>query len=336
MKKNLLVIALLIITLGLNAQNIGDNTIINYDGYSITYTVTSTDPAECGIIKVTNPATETSITFPSAVTIEGTEFIITSIKDWAASLCGNITSIEFEEDTQVRTLGQMCFANCNNLTSLEIPSSVTTIGIGVFYHTNIESIEISKNVTSIGYNTPNINTTKIIVEEGNPFYDSRENCNAIIETLTNTLIVGCKNTIIPNSVTSIERNAFTASGITSIDIPASVNTINDYVFSFCYNLNSITCHALYAPKTYEYTFSECPSDMTIYVPAAAVNDYQTAENWGKFNIVAMENSSSPLAVGDNITIDYINYSLKYTVTNVNPAECEVSHTNNMKDRKSVV
>ena len=57
--------------------------------------------------------------------------------------------------------------------------------------------------------------------------------------------------------------------------------------------------------------------MTIYVPAAAVNDYKTAKHWKEFNIVAIENSSSPLAVGDNITIDYINYSLNYKVTSIN-------------------
>ena len=329
MKKFLLIITLTILGLGLNAQNIGDNTTINYDGYSITYTITSIDPAECEIKKGTNPTEETSITIPSAVTIEGTEFTITSIKNSAFSFCNKITSIKFEEDTQIRLIDDMCFSYCANLTSLEIPSSVTTIGIAVFYNTKIESIEIPKNVTSIGRNASNINTTKIIVEEGNPVYDSRENCNAIIETLTNTLIVGCKNTIIPNNIISIGQNAFTTSGITTIDIPASVNTINDYAFSSCYNLSSITCHALYTPKTYDETFSECPSNMTIYVPAAAVNDYKTAKHWKEFNIVAIENSSSPLAVGDNITIDYINYSLNYKVTSINPAECEVSHIGNM-------
>ena len=329
MKKFLLIIVLTFLGLGLNAQNIGDNTIINYDGYSITYTITSENPAECEVTKITNPATETSITIPTAVTIEGTEFIVTSIRDFAAQFCNKITSIKFEEDTQIRLIDNMCFSYCANLTSLEIPSSVTTIGIGVFYNTKIESIEIPKNVTSIGHNPSNINTTKIIVEEGNPVYDSRENCNAIIETLTNTLIVGCKNTIIPNNIISIGQNAFTTSGITTIDIPASVNTINDYAFSSCYNLSSITCHALYTPKTYDNTFSEIPSNITIYVPAAAVNDYKTAKHWKEFNIVAMENSSSPLAVGDNITIDYINYSLEYKVTSINPAECEVSHIGNM-------
>ena len=98
MKKFLLIIVLTFLGLGLNAQNIGDNTTINYDGYSITYTVTGENPAECEVTKITNPTTETSITIPTAVTIEGTEFIVTSIRDFAAQFCNKITSIKFEED----------------------------------------------------------------------------------------------------------------------------------------------------------------------------------------------------------------------------------------------
>ncbi|MBQ6209968.1 MAG: leucine-rich repeat protein, partial [Prevotella sp.] len=72
-------------------------------------------------------------------------------------------------------------------------------------------------------------------------YDSRNNCNAIIETSTNTLISGCKNTSIPNSVTTIGDGAFHGcSGLTSITIPNSVTTIGDGAFHGCSGLTSIT------------------------------------------------------------------------------------------------
>lgn len=104
--------------------------------------------------------------------------------------------------------------------------------------------------------------TSIVVEEGNPIYDSREHCNAIIETSTNSLIAGCKNTIIPNSITtigaksfswngglvqitipssviSIEDDAFCGSGLTDIFIPGNVKIIHGYAFCACENLKYV-------------------------------------------------------------------------------------------------
>ena len=81
----------------------------------------------------------------------------------------------------------------------------------------------------------------IIVEEGNTIYDSRENCNAIIETATNTLIAGCKNTVIPNSVTSIGDYAFyECTGLTSVTIGNSVTSIGMGAFNGCTGLTSVT------------------------------------------------------------------------------------------------
>ena len=79
----------------------------------------------------------------------------------------------------------------------------------------------------------------MVVNSGNTIYDSRNNCNAIIETASNTLIAGCKNTVIPNSVTSIGSSAFQGcSGLTSVTIPNSVSSIGDYAFNGCTGLAS--------------------------------------------------------------------------------------------------
>ena len=89
------------------------------------------------------------------------------------------------------------------------------------------------------------NLTTIVVDPGNPKYDSRDNCNAIIETTTNRLIISCKNTIIPDSVTEIGEGVFFESVfdddglLTSINIPNSVTKIGDFAFSGCTLLASI-------------------------------------------------------------------------------------------------
>jgi len=128
-----------------------------------------------------------------------------------------------------------------NLTSTSIPNSVSNISNDAFFSCyGLTSIIIPKSVTKIGNNAFNfcISLTAMAVESGNTKYDSRGNCNAIIETDTNTLIYGCKNTIIPNSVTSIGSYAFYGcTDLSSITIPNSVTSIEGRATFFrCNNL----------------------------------------------------------------------------------------------------
>ncbi len=156
---------------------------------------------------------------------------------------GSITIPESVEGYKVTGIGQSAFERSSGLTSITIPNSVTNIGMGAFYNcSSLTSITIPNSVTSIGERAFRncSGLTSIVVENGNIKYDSHDNCNAIIETASNTLIQGCKTTIIPNSVKSIGNYAFSSCGLTSVTIPNSIKSIGNYAFDECSELTSIT------------------------------------------------------------------------------------------------
>ncbi len=141
------------------------------------------------------------------------------------------------------------FLNCE-LTSITIPNTVKSIRDGAFYNTTIASgnLYIPASVSTIETAAfvgcrPLVN---VQVDESNPVYDSRDNCNAIIETATNTLVSGFECSTIPPTVTAIGDNAFGGSlyalgaPLTRIDLSDQVTTIGDYAFYFCGNLKTAT------------------------------------------------------------------------------------------------
>ena len=126
--------------------------------------------------------------------------------------------------------------------------------------------------------------TSMIVESGNTKYDSRDNCNAIIETASNTLVAGCKNTIIPNSVTSIGDYAFRGcSGLTSVTIPNSVTSIGNGAFLDCTGLKNLTIHNNRPPVAdSKMTSQEVYNNCVLYVPEGSENAYYAADGWKYF------------------------------------------------------
>ena len=180
-------------------------------------------------VEVTNNGTYTltSAVIPSSVEYNGITYAVTSIGQDAFYACTSLTSISIPNS--VTTIGYLAFTGCSSLTSISIPKSVTEIGKTQYGGT---------------YRGPVFTycpaLTSIVVEEGNPIYDSRDNCNAIIETATNTLIAGCQNTTIPNSVTSIGDYAFNGcSSLTSITIPNHITNIQSNPFLSCSSLATI-------------------------------------------------------------------------------------------------
>ncbi len=161
------------------------------------------------------------------------------------------TSIRSVNLSGVNNIGSYAFYGCNNLTAIAIPESVTSIGSYAF--SNCSGLE------------------SIVVIPGNPIYDSRDNCNAIIETGTNMFLVGCKNSTIPESVTSIGSQAFYGcSSLTSITIPESVTSIGSYAFCYCRNLTSITISDCVASID-GYAFYGCNALPSITIPESVTS-----------------------------------------------------------------
>ena len=151
----------------------------------------------------------------------------------------NIKSVEIADG--VTLIGARTFRNCSAITSISISNSVKSINSYAFSNcSGLTSVTIPAGVTSIGLAAFDFNLTSIVVASGNAKFDSRDNCNAVIETATNTLIMTCKNTVIPNSVTSIGKYAFYyCPDFSSVTIPNSVTSIGDYAFYNCSGLTSV-------------------------------------------------------------------------------------------------
>ncbi|MCQ2200088.1 MAG: leucine-rich repeat domain-containing protein [Paludibacteraceae bacterium] len=210
----------------------------------------------------------------------------------------------------VTKIGAYAFLDCN-FTSINIPESVTEIGHGIFMFSGIRSIIVDKN---------------------NKVYDSRENCNAIIETASNTLISGCASTIIPNSVTSIGKGAFAnyrVGSFTSIEIPNSVTSIGEDAFNGCWSLetvvigNSVTTIGARA-------FFDCEFLTSINIPNSVKEI--GIEAFSDCFLTSIEIPKSVTVIGSSafrncwqLKTARVPESLRGKVGNVFPSTCEIEY-----------
>ncbi len=140
-----------------------------------------------------------------------------TIEGWAFNQCTSLSSIVLGKN--LTTINNSAFINCKELTSVVIPANVTNIGNTIF---------------------SGFRPSYISVDSGNAVYDSRDNCNAIIEKATQKIIIATDNTILPSSVKIIGESAFRYTKITtSFDIPEGVVSIEKNAFYYC-KFSSVT------------------------------------------------------------------------------------------------
>ena len=166
---------------------------------------------------------------------------VTRIGEYTFSSCRSVK--EFVIPEGVKSIGVGAFHKCSALASITIPDSVAVIDEYAFQNcTSLAEVTIPEGVTDIKGNVffRCTSLTRIVVDAGNRTYDSRNGCNAVIETATGTLIAGCKGTIIPDGVTKIGYSAFAGCGITEITIPDGVIGVYNYVLSYNTSLTRVT------------------------------------------------------------------------------------------------
>ena len=219
---------------------------------------------------------------------------------YAFECCEKLTSVTIPNT--VKSIGGYVFSGCKGLTSITIPESVTSIDFAAFRATGLKSVTIPKSVTIIEVDAfcGCQALTSMKVAEGNPQYDSRENCNAIIETATNTMIAACKTTVIPNTVTAIGRGAFqNFKWLKSFTIPESVTSIGMFAFQDCTELTSITIPNS-VTSIGEKAFGYCESLTTITIPANVTSiGYEAFRKCANLNTLHFKGKTPPTSPGQD-------------------------------------
>ena len=232
-------------------------TMANADGTEIFYTINDIDEMTLTVGDGTNPAISTTATgtvsIPETVVYNGQSYSVNVIGNNAFNGCGSITSVNIPSG--VTTIGTYAFKDCGSLTDAVLPAGLTNLGAAAFQNcVALKEISIPSGVKTIGASTFNgcgALTTVSLPEEltsiGNYAFTGCSSLQGITlpESLTTmgvyafskcSSLTSCN---IPSSLKILQDYVFSESGLTEIEIPATVTTINKSAFRGCSKLSQV-------------------------------------------------------------------------------------------------
>jgi len=206
----------------------------------------------------------TTARIPASVQYRDEEFTVTKIGSMAFADCSKLKAVELPDT--ITCIEEMAFFGCESLTSIVLPDSVTYIGKSAFLYCELASLYIPDSVTEIGDHA--------FDDSLHPAYNAH-----IFANMPHSLVGDYS---IPDGIKTITACAFMHRKLTSIVIPASVETIRDEAFGGCDDLVSITCKAPTPPALGDDVFRWVDKSIPVYVPAESVELYRFADEWKEF------------------------------------------------------
>ena len=343
MKKIIFLVTLLVSFIGVKAQNIGDSSISDHNGFSLEFTVIDVVDAKCEVTCKSEPSVPTALSIPATASINGVTFNVAKITLYAFQNCINLTSIDIPQSVTVIEEGT--FDDCINLTNVNLPDNISKISFRTFNNcSSLTDIEIPESVVYIDSyafcgcsSITNIELPESIYHIGQEAFNLCTNLTSInipnnLSLLSAAIFSNCKSLEhieIPNTITTIHYHAFSyCSSLKKVEIPNSVDTINNNTFQYCTSLRSVIlpdsvkyiafqvfeectsmealiCYTKDVPHTEENTFYNCNSDMIIYVPEESVESYRNAVPWNNYTIASLMDAPKNLesAVIDETSIE---------------------------------
>lgn len=228
---------------------------------------------------------------------------VEDIGKYAFSLCYNLRNVIINSESSLKILDNNSFSMCYELAQMPFPSSLERIRDNSFRDCHsLTDVVIPKSVVYIGINVfGGCNSlSSIIVDEGNVVYTSLDNSNAIVHL--DTLIAGCKTTIILDGIKFIDDYAFyNNDSLNYIEIPNSVKGIGKYAFSLCSNLKEVLSN-IYEPFELAPNVFYGFKNANLYVPIGKIDEYE-AKGWSKYFVTIEEITPNPTVSEDGLSFE---------------------------------